>query len=97
MTRALVPEAWDKHLAPDDPDRAFIIEGLRSGFHITNLDTAGAGAYHKNHKSATCGENLLEVERQINKELANGRYIKVSQPSCPAWLPFQREKERACV
>lgn len=64
------------NLPTDDPERDFILDGVRYGFRITNLDSTGAGAYHKNHRSAT-GENRGEVERQIDKEVKNGRYTEV--------------------
>lgn len=67
-----------QNLDVNDPDRDFIINGAKSGFRITNLDSTGAGAYHKNHRSALSEENRREVEKQIQKEISNGRYIKVS-------------------
>lgn len=53
--------------------------GVSQGFRVTNLDTTGAGAQHKNHQSAVCEENREAVEQQITKELANDRYVKVEQ------------------
>lgn len=76
---ALNWRAWEKHLRPDDPDRKFIIEGAQHGFRITNLDTTGAGAYQRNHRSATSPQNRSCVEEQIKQELANGRYIEVGR------------------
>lgn len=79
VSGALIPQAWERHLPQDDPERGFIMEGVKCGFRITNMDTTGAGAYHKNHRSATCKENRQEVEEHIEKELINGRYIKVDE------------------
>lgn len=73
---ALNWEAWERNLEAGDPDREFIITGTKFGFRITNLNSTGAGAFQKNHRSAT-GENRKEVEKQIRKEIENGRYTPV--------------------
>lgn len=78
MSGALKLGAWKKHLSPGDPEREFILKGVEMGFRITNMDTAGAGAYHRNHKSALCEDHRAEVEAQIKTEIANGRYHKVN-------------------
>lgn len=77
---ALIWKAWEKNLAPDDPERDYLIKGAKWGFRITNVDSTGAGACHRNHRSATCKDNRQEVENQIMNELKNGRYIRVKEP-----------------
>lgn len=79
MPGALNLRAWVRNLAPDDPEREFLMAGVRQGFRITNLSTEGARAYQKNQKSAISKENRGEVEKQIKKEIENGRYTVVEQ------------------
>ena len=56
----------------DDPDREYILEGIKNGFRITDRAHSGPVVETNNYKSAT-EENFNEVENQIKVELENGR------------------------
>ncbi len=71
---ALLPEAWEEELSPDDPDRDFIIAGVRDGFHIVDRPLQANAVETNNYKSATCTDYRELVEAQIKEEIVNGRY-----------------------
>ena len=80
MDGALCLEAWIKHLPTTDPDREFILQGVREGFRITTQVYEGPPTRQKNYKSATCKENFSMVEAQIKTEVENGRYVICEDP-----------------
>ena len=71
-------DTWERELC-NDPDRDFILRGLREGFllvdsedisHVDNAQTA-------NHSSATSLGSVTEVEELILSEIYQGHYIPV--------------------
>ncbi|CAH3168712.1 unnamed protein product, partial [Porites lobata] len=76
--------AWDKELS-DDPDRIFLLDGLRFGFKlIPESDPSCIVAYESdNHSSATCPDFKPEMDSLFTKELALGRISMVqTKPRC---------------
>ena len=73
--------AWDSLLPPGDPDRDFILQGIREGFKVTDKPYNGPPVFLNNYKSATDPSVAPLVEAQIKQELCNGRYvISASRP-----------------
>ena len=67
---------WDS-LLQDDPDRSFLLQGLREGFRVVDSDIVPHPAEVDNYKSAL--DNSKLVEDQINIEVGEGRYAIVSE------------------
>ena len=61
-----------------DPDKQFLLNGLRHGFSITKQQHRISPAQCNNYRSATCPENRPYVEAQITREIALGRYLVTS-------------------
>ena len=76
-------KAWEEELPSDDPDRTVLLEGVANGFHIIHQDKLNnlKPVSLQNYKSATNSQNKHKVEKQIQNELVNGRYIIVDQPA----------------
>ena len=74
--------AWDKELS-DDPDRIFILDGLRFGFKLMlESDPSCIVAYESdNYSSATCPDFKPEMDSLFTKELALGRISMVQTKS----------------
>ncbi len=70
-------EAWRRELA-EDPDNEFLINGVEHGFQIVDTGSVVVPAHTDNYRSAT-GQHS-RVERIINEELAEGRYVKLDNP-----------------
>ena len=69
---------WETELARD-PDKHFILQGLRNGFTITQgVPDCVSPVHCANYRSATCLDNKKYVETQIFKELSVGRYFVTS-------------------
>jgi hypothetical protein len=65
-----------------DPDREFLLQGIRQGFHILDQNSKLCPAFTGNYSSATCPDNIDKVEAQIIIEMQEGRYlIAKEQPS----------------
>lgn len=77
MAQGLPVEVWDRELM-GDPDRDFILRGVKEGFHIINPDAVIEEAFTKNYKSATGKEHFTQVDAQVKIEIAEGRYVKVN-------------------
>ena len=76
--------ARDKELS-DDPDRNFILDGLRFGFKlIPESDPSCIVGYeYDNYSSATCPDFKPEMDSLFTKELALGRISMVqTKPRC---------------
>lgn len=74
----LITAAWDAELR-GDPDRDFLLNGVRYGFRLTcpsASDNQPNSTFSQNYFSAD--SNRLLVEQQVREEVANGRYVKVS-------------------
>lgn len=68
-------------MPPDDPSRAFLLNGIQHGFRITTQDYDGPYVWEQNYKSATDADRRNKVEQQIQAEIANGRYeITTTRP-----------------
>ncbi len=76
--RSLTDKAavWEKELE-HDPDKDFLLKGIRHGFDIVNSETVPLPVDMPNHKSALSPENRPKVEKQILDEIANGNYVVV--------------------
>lgn len=72
--------AWEAALSPDDPQRAFILEGVRNGFRVISRPYTGRPASQENYRSATGRDTRQAVEDQIVQEIENGRYLVVDSP-----------------
>ncbi len=70
-------EAWEEELPITDPQRDWLLSGIRDGFNVVEIldDTSVVDVEVDNYKSATCPESRVKVEHQIIEELQNGRYI----------------------
>ena len=77
---ALCPEAWETLLPTGDEDRAFLLDGMRNGFRITNKKFDGVPARQKNHASATGSAHWRTVDEQIRQQIDNGRYVVTKEP-----------------
>lgn len=76
--------AWENELL-HDPDRFFILDGLRHGFKlIPESDTSCIDSYvNDNYSSATCSEFKPEMDQLFLNELALGRISRVTtKPQC---------------
>jgi len=67
--------AWEHELPLTHPQRDYLLDGIKHGFHIVDIDTL-PNNYVKvsNYKSATCRDNRDKVTRQIMTELDHGHY-----------------------
>ena len=60
----------------NDPDKDFLLNGIRYGFDIIDPDVQIKPANCKNHPSAQPGSPLYEkATKQILKEIENGNYV----------------------
>lgn len=70
-------DEWSTELT-DDPDRVFLLKGIKDGFHIIDQTSNLKSVCQNNYKSATCSETKQIVEKQIQAEIAEGNYVKVT-------------------
>jgi hypothetical protein len=77
LSSSLILDVWDRELQ-GDPDRDFLLEGVRSGFHIIDREAALHTASMNNYKSATDRSVRGKVEAQIISEIEEGRYVVTS-------------------
>ncbi len=73
-------DAWERELLQGDPDRNYLLNGIKNGFDIIDPNSEIKSAKTKNYRSATCPENRPIVEAMIRREINEGRYVKVSKP-----------------
>uniref|UniRef100_A0A1I8H434 HTH OST-type domain-containing protein n=1 Tax=Macrostomum lignano TaxID=282301 RepID=A0A1I8H434_9PLAT len=74
----LATAAWEAELT-DDPDREFLLNGIRNGFQLTCPDPserASTMSEIQNYLSVNSYRQL--VEQQVREEILNGRYVQVS-------------------
>lgn len=64
---------WEIELQ-EDPDRDFLLDGIREGFHIINPGSVFKPAEMPNYRSATV-INRQKVEAQLRTEIDEGHYI----------------------
>ena len=60
-----------------DPDRDFLLHGIKEGFKIIDQTVNPKPVYQPNYKSATCAATRPPAEKQIREEIAQGNYVKV--------------------
>ena len=73
-------DAWYEELQ-NDPDKSFILDGIRHGFDIIDEDVVVSPVRSKNHPSAQPGSPLYEMAAmQVQKEIENGNYIICESP-----------------
>ena len=68
-------EVWERELL-DDPDRDYLLNGVRNGFDIVNTVCAPAPAECDNYRSCDAARDA--VEAQILEEIKEGRYLVTS-------------------
>lgn len=65
----------------DDPDRAFILDGIKHGFNIIDQEVEIAPVRGSNHLSAQPGSPLYDkATKQVLKEIENGNYVFCDTP-----------------
>ena len=72
---------WEQELT-GDPDRDFILRGLKEGFMIVDsMDIVNSQSIvTKNNNSATHPKVRDAVEQQLKSEIAHGHYVIVDKP-----------------
>uniref|UniRef100_A0A1I8I7K6 CUB domain-containing protein n=2 Tax=Macrostomum lignano TaxID=282301 RepID=A0A1I8I7K6_9PLAT len=73
------PQPPGKAELTDDPDREFLLNGIRNGFQLTCPDPserASTMSEIQNYLSVNSYRQL--VEQQVREEILNGRYVQVS-------------------
>jgi len=77
---SLNADQWEVHMPADDPKRDFIINGIKRGFKLSELDRPKTSqpVLMKNYFSAFKYKHA--VENQILEEIENGRYVLVGKP-----------------
>ncbi len=71
-------DAWETELK-NDPDKEFILTGIKNGFNIVDQTDNLEPVCQNNHRSATLADAKLKVENQILTELAEGNYVVVDE------------------
>ena len=74
VSSALIPEVWEQELE-FDVDKDFLLEGIKNGFRIRNLDIEPKEVEQENYNSATNKDVHDLVESQILTEIQEGRYV----------------------
>ena len=69
---------WAEELSRD-PDREFLLDGIRHGFHIIDPNVSLAPAEVQNYHSATSELSRSLVESQITSEITEGHYLPVAE------------------
>ena len=65
----------------NDPDRDFLLDGIKNGFNIIDEDVPIEPVKSKNHPSAQPNSPLYEkATQQILKEIENGHYVICESP-----------------
>lgn len=75
-------DAWEQLLPVSDPQRNFLLNGIKNGFNVLDVKRAHAVKLNKevnNYRSATDPTICNRVETQIRNELANFRYKVVTE------------------
>jgi hypothetical protein len=89
---------WAEELPLDYPDRQYLLDGIRDGFHIVDMQHVVQSSEQSNYRSATNSVNRPLVEKQIDAEIRNGRYKIVStKPTLVSALGAIPKKEKGKV
>ena len=59
----------------DDPDKVFLLDGIRNGFNLVDDNAMPLEADCSNYASTTDSSVKLVVEEQILNEISNGNYV----------------------
>lgn len=70
-------DRWEEELK-HDPDKEFLLQGIRHGFHVCDTTRDPIPVDMDNYKSATNPRIRQKVEAQILDEIANGNYEVVN-------------------
>ena len=65
---------WQSELE-NDPDKSFLLQGIKEGFRITDGDCQFKEAEMNNYRSATADEFSDKVQDQILTEIKEGHYV----------------------
>ena len=65
---------WQSELE-NDPDKSFLLQGIKEGFRITHGDCQFKEAEMNNYRSATADEFSDKVQDQILTEIKEGHYV----------------------
>ena len=72
--------AWQEELG-DDPDKDFILDGIKHGFNIIDEEIEISPVRCGNHLSAQPGSPLYDkATKQVLKEIENGNYVFCDTP-----------------
>ena len=71
-------EVWEQELDKNNAEDELLLNGIKNGFKIINMDKKVSSVQTKNYKSAI--DNRIAVEDQILKEIEGGRYVVVQTP-----------------
>ncbi len=71
-------DAWEKVLY-GDPDKRFISDGIRNGFHIVTDDRDIESVEISNHKVCDNAEIRNKIEHQLISEICDGKYVITSK------------------
>ena len=67
-------DAWTENLT-NDPDRDFLLRGLKDGFCIVSHDSNLRPEEVTNYKSTTGDDVCNKVEKAMQEEIQHGNYI----------------------
>ena len=70
---------WEYELK-NDPDRNFLLAGIREGFRITDPGVTIETAETNNHRSAF--ENHDAVEAELRSQIKQGNYVIAAEKTC---------------
>lgn len=73
-------DLWHEELG-DDPDRAFILEGIKHGFDVIDQEVEITPVRGSNHLSAQPWSPFYDkATQQVLKEIENGNYVFCDTP-----------------
>ena len=73
-SKSLCLSSWQWELK-DDPDRKFLLQGIRDGFHIVDVSVTVKESHMYNYRSATNPDTRPKAETQILEEIKEGHYV----------------------
>ena len=71
-------DVW-QHELQSDPDRYYLLTGVKEGFMITDISENVPSVEVQNQASATLPHNIDKVSSQILSEIQEGRYVTVKE------------------
>ena len=73
-SKSLCLSSWQWELK-DDPDREFLLQGIRDGFHIVDASVTVKESHMYNYRSATNPDTRPKAEAQILEEIKEDHYV----------------------